>query len=257
MNKWILGNAWRREGPSFVVAANGDSPSRAAFEHDITDMAGYNGEAQRPLTVPDAKVSFDIELQDDTGTLDLVFVEGEREFVLRLRAEKASGSTCLLGSERPLATAGPVFLCKGQKHRVEFWNLDGLIGFELDGKAVFSYEHKSRLPEERDWMEGTRCGFRMAARELKATLTNLRLQRDLYYRGDAHPIDIWGRRRDESVRTYAIDEPLQLGPDDFFALGDNSTNSKDSRMWGVVPRKNLIGQAFAIFWPLTHIRLIR
>lgn len=39
----------------------------------------------------------------------------------------------------------------------------------------------------------------------------------------------------------------------FFVLGDNSGNSKDSRYWGFVPRKNLIGQAFFIYWPLTRL----
>lgn len=39
----------------------------------------------------------------------------------------------------------------------------------------------------------------------------------------------------------------------FFVLGDNSANSKDSRYWGFVPEKNLIGQAFFIYWPLTRL----
>ena len=38
-----------------------------------------------------------------------------------------------------------------------------------------------------------------------------------------------------------------------FVLGDNSANSKDSRYWGFVPHKNLIGQAFFIYWPLTRL----
>jgi signal peptidase I len=43
----------------------------------------------------------------------------------------------------------------------------------------------------------------------------------------------------------------------FFVLGDNSLSSHDSRFWGYVPKKNLKGKAFCIFWPLDRIGGIR
>ena len=45
--------------------------------------------------------------------------------------------------------------------------------------------------------------------------------------------------------------------DDFFVLGDNSGNSFDSRYWGYVPRKDLIGTGLFIYWPPQRIRVIR
>lgn len=52
-------------------------------------------------------------------------------------------------------------------------------------------------------------------------------------------------------------ELIRVPPGYFYALGDNSANSMDSRYWGFVPDKNLMGRAFLIHWPIRRIQLIR
>jgi signal peptidase I len=48
-----------------------------------------------------------------------------------------------------------------------------------------------------------------------------------------------------------------LGPDEYFALGDNSTASSDSRTWGPVPERLLLGKAVSVYFPLGRVQLIR
>ena len=43
--------------------------------------------------------------------------------------------------------------------------------------------------------------------------------------------------------------PVKLGPAEYFACGDNSPASSDSRYWGTVPARNLRGIAGGVFWP--------
>ena len=39
----------------------------------------------------------------------------------------------------------------------------------------------------------------------------------------------------------------------YFVIGDNHPNSCDSRYWGYVPRKNIIGKVFVRIWPFSRL----
>jgi signal peptidase I len=45
-----------------------------------------------------------------------------------------------------------------------------------------------------------------------------------------------------------LDE-IVIAPGHYFLMGDNRGNSDDSRYWGPVARKHIIGRAIATFWP--------
>jgi signal peptidase I len=51
--------------------------------------------------------------------------------------------------------------------------------------------------------------------------------------------------------------PLTLPPETYFVVGDNLTNSLDSRYFGPVPLKAIYGRATKIYWPLDRAGDIR
>ena len=47
------------------------------------------------------------------------------------------------------------------------------------------------------------------------------------------------------------DDSYQVSGNDYWAMGDNSPNSFDSRGWGPVPARNLVGKGAFVYWPFT------
>jgi signal peptidase I len=53
-------------------------------------------------------------------------------------------------------------------------------------------------------------------------------------------------------RRLAPGKEFHVPEEHYFMMGDNSARSSDSRYWGPVPRKNIVGIASFIFWPFSR-----
>ncbi len=68
-------------------------------------------------------------------------------------------------------------------------------------------------------------------------------------RYDIGPVDVpdnW----DEGMPLSGTHGELLLGPDEYYVVGDNRTSSADSRYFGTVNSRDLIGKILVRYWPL-------
>jgi signal peptidase I len=71
---------------------------------------------------------------------------------------------------------------------------------------------------------------------------------------------------DTHGKVVEVPEPVPgtlLGPpirrftipaNDYYVLGDNRSNSDDSRFWGPIPRSLIVGRVVMRIWPLSHVK---
>ena len=59
------------------------------------------------------------------------------------------------------------------------------------------------------------------------------------------------------IRDFSNYGPHTIPDNQYFFMGDNRSNSSDSRIWGTVPREAFIGHAYLTFWPFKHIQTLK
>lgn len=209
---WDMGEqAWSRVGKDYLVRSP-DGESMAVYNHTVTDAQTYDSERPgRGLNdVGDVKVSFEVTPESDGGAVVVRVVDNRVAATLELAI--GEGESRVVRGAESHALEG-VTLEKGATVEVSFANADDALYAVVDGRRFgpFLYDR----PEDFDSDEN-RVAF--GIRGGVARFGEIRLFRDVYYEDS-------GACR--GGREVAIPE------DHFFAMGDNSRNSRDSRGWTV------------------------
>ena len=217
-----------------------------------------------------------IATQGKTGEFICELSKGVDRFQARIDGN--SGKCVLLrldGKGQPveLGSADTAFRSDGKKRHFRFANVDRKLIVWLDGALPFgegvTYQSAiAKGPTANDFQPAS-----FASKGLSVDVASIKLWRDSYYTSRDNPSS-----PDQDVSDWTV--PLDWTPDrplpdvlralqwmpvrvlrvpegHYLCLGDNSANSSDSRSWGTVPRRLLLGRALLIYWPYNRIGLIR
>ncbi|HEX3316230.1 MAG TPA: S26 family signal peptidase [Gemmataceae bacterium] len=255
----------------------------------ITDFMGYNSFNLEPPATNSIQVNWAGNLMleanvttDGTGGEFWMEVnKGIDRF--QAKFDLATGQCTLFrvdeeGKARQL-DAKPTALTGTGTHMVRFANFSAQLTVWVDGTLPFGngvpYDPielgTKENPVTMDVIR-TRCGPRpndlerpasLGGKGMGATVADIRLWRDTFYTMDV-------QRPDVQLNEDMLADPQQWGtfhhltptgysvyPGHYLCLGDNSTSSSDSRAWGLVPERLMLGRALAVYFPIERAGLIR
>jgi signal peptidase I len=237
----------------------------------ITDFLGYNNgmsgghSAPQPNWVGDLILECMVTLEQAEGELCLELSRGVDRFQARFQL---NGGTCTLyrsaGQEEQLGESKPARLSLGKPHLLRFANVDQRLMVWVDdalpfGSGVVYDPPRQRGPDKND-LEPASIGARGAA----LSVSRLKLWRDSYYTVGGSPADAgmpayagWSNPADWKKLGELPARTMYVQPGHYLCLGDNSPESSDSRDWGLVPERLLLGKALFILYPFSRAGPIR
>jgi signal peptidase I len=241
----------------------------------ITDFLAYNspereGARAAPLRegnwVGDLMLECRLKVEKGGGEFWLELSKGVDRF--RARFDLTTGKCTLsrLGSDGKLQElqSAPTRVSGPGEHRLRLANVDERLTLWVDEELPFgdgvAYEPPPEKGPTANDLEPASVGARGAAVQVH----RLQLWRDTYHtlqagladaavgHGEVDDFDprTWGPLRRLKYRTFYVQ------PGHYLCLGDNSPQSSDSRDWGTVPERLLIGRALLTYAPLDRLGLI-
>ena len=70
----------------------------------------------------------------------------------------------------------------------------------------------------------------------------------------AGPQSYTGALPDDEHPQFNMPGPVHIPAGEYFVMGDNRTDSEDSRFFGPIPKSLIVGRAVAVVWPLSQAK---
>ena len=242
------------------------------------DLNGYNLRMNgEPCGVTDLRLKMVMLPRDGNGAALLKLPKRERSFWAKIDSDgtvklfQTAGQPPAL--EKPLASAKLSPLAAGTAVTVDFQNVDYRVSLSIDGRECLATSPEQFAPIvgllRSQQPEADPGEVQILAQGMALELNHVVVERDVFYRSPRRNL---GFMAPLSTLTGTVwggtSNPIWLRQDEFYMLGDNSAASGDSRLWsvvgdhlkdrgeacqlGTVPRDQLIGRAFFVYWPSGH-----
>ncbi|MFM8579865.1 MAG: signal peptidase I [Planctomycetaceae bacterium] len=239
----------------------GKSMASAVFPTPIDDFQSYNAVPTRPHRVTDLAIETDVSLDGGAGSLAFDLVADTAVYRCRINLATGEARLEIPGGDASSSDGGgpkAMTTVRGTGSlRILFANVDREITLHVDGRPVSfdvatTYVRRENEPidlvpvEPGDHTPSDLCPAGIEVATARLRIDRLRILRDIYY-VDAPEM---GMRSSGAVSLSKNGYPLSEGQ--FLMLGDNSSASKDSRLWSeghAVDRELVIGKALFVFWP--------
>ncbi len=174
---------------------------------------------------PDLRVAADITLSDADSTVVIRLSRGAATY----DAVISVGKVAVFTEGEEVASAEVPNITVDAPTRVLFSQVDRVLRLEMGDLRLRHDLPQPSFPKRES--QASVVEFRV--RDGAATIKPISIERDIFY----------------TPENYASNDVYELGPNDFFMLGDNSGNSQDSRRNGAVHRSRLVGKPILIVWP--------
>jgi signal peptidase I len=273
------GHQWQQpfrntDGSKWII--NEDDPTIFGLENDTDDIHAMYYDTRRgndfgakncpynpsrtyngPPHCSDLKIRFYAEFRESGGVVGVGLSKYRRQY----KAMVDSAGTMTIAQKdnesewtelASIKTDVPVL---NKPKIVRFINVDHQLIFQF-GNEKLSYD----LGKNSEAAGTVNSNVEPEVRILgsgKLELSHIAIFRDIYYTTPQQQMT-------GEPCFAATGQPLELGPNEFFVLGDNSPASHDSRLWsnmgigingqavynpGIVPHDYLVGKAIFVYWP--------
>ena len=209
------------------------------------------------VEIPSPETEIILELNKGPVRVQAIFARGECRLVRYVKDGEAETRIDMGSQSTRMKDKG--------SYALRLANVDCRLTVWVDKKPVaFSAEQceyppppptEALMPTASDKLQPARIGARGDVKVSKVSLW-----RDLHYncawRMDAvdpqHPLEPKNAQlpKCDHVQTYYVQ------PHHYLMFGDNTNSSKDSRSWGLVPKRLMLGRAVVVYWPLSRLGVI-